>query len=167
MLSDGDGNFTGTGLVRDTFLVGMHIMPFLFMGLVWNSWSTRAAAHSRNVSVSYRQMGPCQQQPACFRESNLIPNPTTASRSCCLTQPALPVRLQTRLYRAAIRQAAVVCIQEARDPFLSFISQLIYFPSPNIPFCACCSAIHHQPHNHKACPQWLPWHCASRPACSL
>lgn len=94
ILSEGDGNFTGTGLVQDTFLVGMHIVPFLFMGLVLNSWSTRPAAHSRNVSVSYRQMGPCQPQPACFRESNLIPNPTTASRSFCLTQLAVPVRLQ-------------------------------------------------------------------------
>lgn len=50
--------------------------------------SAGAAAHSRDVSVGYRQEGPGQHQPACPDESNQIPLPP-APPSSRLTQPAL------------------------------------------------------------------------------
>lgn len=50
--------------------------------------SAGAAAHSRDVSVGYRQEGPGQHQPACPDESNQNPLPP-APPSSRLTQPAL------------------------------------------------------------------------------
>lgn len=54
-------------------------------------WSARAAAHSRDVSVGYRQRGPGQHQPECSDESNLILRATAVACSFCLSLQALPL----------------------------------------------------------------------------
>lgn len=50
------------------------LLKRLFWCLTWfKLWFTRAAVHSKDMSVSYRQTGPGQHQAACSDESNQIP----------------------------------------------------------------------------------------------
>lgn len=158
---------------------GMYIMPFLFMGLLKDylllPWFGLVVCQSScpfqrcecrlpsNGSWSALASPLWWVKPDRWTDRCRLLLPSDSAGSAC--SPT------TRLHRSAIRQAAVVCIQAAKDPFLSFFLLSlcvlsIYLPFSNISSCAYCSAFTHQPHNHKACPPWIHWHCARQPALS-
>lgn len=115
------------------------------------------------------------RQPTLMTQTRSFNRPLPpAPAALSLTQSALSVLLLLDLTQASylasscglhsgVNRALLLFI------FLSFISLCplpIYFPSPNSPSWACCSAFTHQPPSRKACPQWIHWPCASQPALS-
>ena len=158
-------------------MVGLYFVPFLFMGLLedylcLDLWSASAAVHSRDVSVGSHQTGPGQHQPACSDESNQTLHPTAAAPPPSLgpSQPARPVLLLQDLTLAG---SCGLHSSSNRTLFLSLLLSFIslcalsiYLSPSNKASCACCSALTHQPPNHKARPQWIRWQCASQPALS-
>lgn len=90
-------------------------------------WSARAAAHSRDVSVGYRQRGPGQHQPECSDESNLILRATAVACSFCLSLQALPL-LHTVPQTFTEQPSLSLPLS-----FISICPLPIYCSSPNIP----------------------------------
>lgn len=159
------------------FLNGwMYFMPFLFMGILKND-------------LCFPWLGPVVCQSSCpFQrcECRLPSNgswstptsllwwvkPDLSTDRCRLllppsfrlTQPVLLLDLTQTSYLAGScglhSSSNRTLLLSLCLSFISLCPLHIYFPSPNSPSCACCSAFIHQPQNRKAHPQWICWHSA-------
>lgn len=137
-------------------MVGICVMPFLFMGLLEDylflPWLGLVVCQSSCPFQKYEFRLPSNGSWSALASLFWWVTPDPWINHCRLLllsdSAGSACSSTTRLYRPTIRQAAVVCIQAVKEPFLCFISLCplpIHFSFPKYPPLWLLLYLYHQP----------------------